>query len=483
MARSDDHLPPPVDEWVKKTIEKFQAGKDTFSGREIFEVDEYCSKISRDFQVPEPLYQAFIRDMAYHYAGDATKQSLSEGLLKEKSNPDVVKEHLKALDLDGALLRLRAAVKINQQKMIQLPYADSFPKILDQEWGTLRGSNRMLPSYPTIPHTGECDEHGQAKPAQISLRQDRTTTLTPAKIRTIMTENIGGLKKTHNEVFYASGYYRGYLKPAYIWTALEKDGMGNLYLSDAILNKHVPLWRIILAYKGNLKAFDQGRPPISNETTDKPCSMVKFENTTPKGSGQGDLTALVERMFLEFKEVKDELKELKGSTLSTTEVSSEPSTGGGKSTGINKTSAEQSCEEEYDDEEMNPNPHSKVPLPTNEQNGDDADLDAAEEETRDNGTNTGSPDPLSIDEQSANSAECGNTPLSQTHEGNLTENDDVPEEMTPDTGPKTGLAVKAGTNKRPNTGSLQASNKRARSNGNRGAVKNQGNRGSTQGQT
>ncbi|CAI7606898.1 unnamed protein product [Penicillium pancosmium] len=460
MARSDDHLPPPADAWVNKTIEKFQAGQDTFSGREIFEVDE---------------------DMAYRYAGDATKQSLSEEIFKEGSNPDVVKENLKALRRDGALQRLRIAVKTNQQKMYQLPSAEASPKIVEQEWGTLRGGNRMLPSYPTIPHTGECDEHGQAKPAQLSLRQDRPTTLTPAKIRTIMVEKIDGLKKTHNEVFYASGSYKGKLKPAYIWTALEKDNMGNLYLSDAILDEHVPLWKIILAYKGNLKAFDQGRPPVSIETTDKPSSMAESENTTPNGGIQRDLTALVERMFLEFKEVKDELKELKGSTVSSTEVASESSSGEGEFTDTNETPTEQSCEEEYDDEEVNQNSHSKEPLPTNEQNGDDADLDAAEEETRDNGTNKGSPDPLTIDEQIANNAERGNTPLSRTHEGNLAENDDAPEEMTPNTGPKTGLAVKAGTNKRPNTGSLQAPNtKRARSNQNRGPGKSQVVKGTTQ---
>jgi hypothetical protein len=421
--------------------------------------------------------------MAYHYSGDATKQFLSEEMFKEGSNPDAVKEHLKALRRDGALQRLRIAVKTNQQKMYQLPSAKAPPKIVEQEWGTLRGGNRMLPSYPTIPHTGECDEHGQAKPAQLSLKQDRPTTLTPAKIRTIMVEKIDGLKKTHNEVFYASGSYKGKLKPAYIWTALEKDNMGNLYLSDATLDQHVPLWKIILAYKGNLKAFDQGRPPVSIETTDKPSSMVKSENTTPKGGSQSDLTALVERMFLEFKEVKDELKELKGSTVSSTEVSSESSSVEGEFTDTNETPTEQSCEEEYDGEEVNLNSYSKEPLPINEQNGDDADLDATEKESRDNGTNNDSPDPLPIHEQTANSAERGNTPLSQTQERNLTKNDDAPEDMTPHTGPKTGLAVKAGTNKRPNTDSLQASNKRVRSNGKRGPGKSQVNKNSTQEQT
>lgn len=463
---------------MRKTIEKFQAGRTTFTGREISEVDDYCSKLSEDVQVPEPLYQAFVRDMAYHYAGDNTKQSLPEEFLKERSNPDVVKRQLKTLIADGALEKLRTAVKSNQQKMYELPYADSSPKIVDRVWGTLRGGNRMLSSYPTIPHTGECDKHGQAKPAQLSLRQNRPTTLTSAKIRNIMVEKIDGLKKTHNEVFYGTGTYKGCLKPAYIWTALEKDNMGKLYLSDAVLDQHVPLWRIILAFKGNLKAFDQGRSPVFTETTetiDKPSSMPKPENTTLKEGGQGDLTALVERMFLEFKEVRDELKEMKESEISTTEVSSESSPREGESADTNGTSTEQSDEDEFDDEEMDPISPSEAPLPTNERNEDDADLDAAEEEARDTGTNNDLPVPLPNDEGTANTAERGDIPLSLTHE-----NDDAPVDMTPNVGPKIGLVGKSGANKRPNSSSLQPPKKKPRSNRTRGANKTQVDKDSTQ---
>lgn len=456
MAQSDDQSFPRAGAWLRKIMENFRAGQDMFSGREIFQIDEYCDQLSGNFQEPELSYLVFVRDMAYHYAGDATKQSLLEGLLKKRSNPDAVKEHLKTLSDDGALQKLKFAVKSNQQKMYQLPYAGPVPKIIDGEGRILDKENRMLRSLQVIPHTGRCNKYGQAQPAQLHPKQDQPTTLSPVNIRDILFDNIHWVKRTHNAVFYISGRYSGCIKPAYIWTALEADDMGNLFLSDELLDKYVPLWRIMLAYQGNLRAFDDGIPPsIAIETVQ---------------GGQGDLTALVESMFLEFKEVKEDLKELKAFIASTTEESSEPSHGEG-STNTNGASTEQSCEEECDDEEVNPNSHSKEPLPTNEQTGDDADLDATEEETRDNGTNNGSPDPLPTDEQTANSAERGNTPLSQTHEGNLTENDDAPEEMTPNTAPKTALAVRPGQNKRPNTGSLQPSNKRARSNENRSAGK------------
>jgi hypothetical protein len=468
MAQSDNPLAPRVDGWVEKTIKNFQAGQTTFSDREIFEVDQYCYKLSENFQIPEPVYQAFVRDRAYPYATDATKQSLPEELLKERSDPGVVKRQLKTLIDDGALEKLRIAVNANQKKIHEPRYADALPKVASQDWGMLRGGNRMLPSFKSIPSTGECNKFGQAKPAKLlPSKLNRTTTLTPAGIRRIMVGGLTDLTRTHDEVFYAAGAHKGCLKPAYIWTALEKDNMGKMYLSDAVLDKHCPLWRIILACGGNLKAFDDGSPSVYIPTSQNPSPMIKSEDTALKGEGGEEpleLTALVQKMFLEFKEkeARDKDREMKEPTFSTTEVSSELSTKDRESADTNETSADQSCEEENSDEAMNSNLQSRAHFPTNEQNGDDANLDAdlgAAEEARDTGMDNGSSIPLSSDERAANTADSGNTPLSQTQDVELVENS-APEEMTPNTAPNTDLAVKTSPNKRSNEGSPQPPRKR-----------------------
>lgn len=186
----------------------------------------------------------------------------------------------------------------NQSKSGKTPSSESSPdltwaKIPNFEyrsWEILRHGNRMLSGVPKIPTTGTCNKHGQAIP---SLK-GRTTTLEPHEIRTLMSERLEDRQRDHPEIFYSSGALRGCLKPAYIWVALERNPeTGKLYLDEKILDRHCPIWKIIVIYQGDMKAFDQGKPPAHVMTTDKKLTKLKSEDAVSKEKHPMDLNFLI----------------------------------------------------------------------------------------------------------------------------------------------------------------------------------------------
>ncbi|OQE24293.1 hypothetical protein PENSTE_c007G09083 [Penicillium steckii] len=203
-------------------------------------------------------------------------------------------------------------------------YASSNGESIDQNvsfrtdsenWGTLRGGNRMLASYTKIPHTGSTDKHGQAAPAALAsagarVPEDMTTTLEPAEIRTMMKEHSTELMRKHGEVFYKTKALKGYLRPAYIWTALERDADGRLYLEQSVLDKYCPLWRIILAYEGNMKRFDDGKPPLHPPEPHHGKS-IQGRVLEKQDYHQDDLSGIVKELSLDMKEIRGVLKEMR----------------------------------------------------------------------------------------------------------------------------------------------------------------------------
>lgn len=214
---------------------------------------------------------------------------------------------------------------------VSIDQANSF-KADYENWGTLRRGNRMLATYARIPHIGKPNKYGQAQPATLTsigarTAEDSPTILKPADIRKMMEADDHDLMRKHGEVFYKTKALKGILKPGYTWVALEKNPeTGNLYLPESVLDKYCPLWRIILAYKGNLKAFDDGKPPVHSPEPIKGNSVSWPNPGTKKQPGhQDDLAVIVKELSLDLKEIKGDIREMKNLQVCSAEAESSTS--------------------------------------------------------------------------------------------------------------------------------------------------------------
>jgi len=220
-----------------------------------------------------------------------------------------------------------------------------------ENWGTLRRGNRMLATYTMIPHIGKPNKYGQAQPATLTsigarTAEDSPTILEPADIRKIMEADDHDLMRKHGEVFYKTKALKGILKPGYMWVALEKNPeTGNLYLPGSVLDRYCPLWRIILAYKGNLKAFDDGKPPVNSPEPNKRNSVSWFKPATKKQPGhQDDLAVIVKELSLDLKEIKGDIRQMKNIQVYAAEAESPTSF----VASVDKSPADASDEEEVE---------------------------------------------------------------------------------------------------------------------------------------
>lgn len=227
----------------------------------------------------------------------------------------------------------------------------------------MRRGNRMLPTFSFIPHTGVCDENGQAMPAKISGTgkrdtHEKATALTPEKIRLIMLKSEqqelqNKLQKQHTEVFYSYGTYKGSLRPAYMWVALEMDEVtGKRYLPDSIIHKFCPLWRILLAFEGNLKAFDNGEKPTTAAAKESCDTGSNTRDPTPTlRDNQMELATLVKDLIIKDLVSKDLILELKKRDSPSFATEESATSAGEELTDSNDISDEQNIEEDDIEEE------------------------------------------------------------------------------------------------------------------------------------